>query len=1175
MLTARQLLKLSERNQFSSYLPYLAYDDESGLFYNQDDTVGYIFEVPPISFMGVDTVNMIKSLFSVAPDGSVFQFILFSDPYIDFVLDTYKELKVRRNEFKLINEAINRFSDFLKEGSEKGIDRTAGIPVRYFRAFFTLKIPKNRLKGYDLKGIKHNIHEILHGAGLPPTDIDANELLNFLRRLFNDRILLDRGWDTRKPLNKQVILAESEIYTSLSEIQIGKKIYRCTTPKLFPKKISPFLANQLIGGVWGVASDAEQITKPFIFTLNIYKDDKGIKAGITAKANIIFQQQGFGSLAPSLARRKEEFVWAIDEMDNNTRFLRILPLMWIYAESSEEAQKTIARVKRIWESKGFTMQEDKGILPILFISALPFGLYTESGNVNKIDRDFIVQDEVAGAMAPVQADFHGGGKPILLFVGRKGQLISVDMFDKHSDNYNALVAASTGSGKCRTDGQILMETGFCDLREIQEGDRVLSDSNGTIETKPVLKTFSFKNEKTVRIKTKFGRVIQCTPDHRVKVENSTWVHAEDLKEGDILPVRLGCMRFGDWGDEYNGYSLGVLYVFSAWKFASDKRKSVVVDSVDLPNIKKLPRFITINASRSFWVGFIEGILDMGVGVHIDKGNIEVSLPNKDLAEQVRTVLEQGFGIVCSLKHNDGGAYVLTIGGISARKFTETFKPLGWGQEFTEVDDSVDLIPAKYTNLLIDDLIDLHKGTEHYDGHNQVIYLKNGSKFAFANYKDGKRRLSRKHALEIIRNSYLQNDTLREWQNFISTHYFDEVVSVEPAENADVYDVAVGDTHNYFADGQINHNSFLVNYIVFNHFAAGDKIRIIDIGGSYKKLVHIFNGRFLEFTPESKIVLNPFTFIQDIDDETAIISAIVKQMVLSSTGQISVEIAETADTIIKDAIRTAYRLEGNDATIDTLYNVMQNYDRFVGDVPNRQHFVDVASFLAFNIKDFTSAGTFGRWFNGKSTFNIADDEFVVLELEHLKPQKELFKVITLQVINAVTRDLYLSDRNRRKLIIFDEAWQFLEGSDIFADVIEEGYRRARKYNGSFSIVVQSLLDLKNFGRVGDVIRANSAWKFLLSSPDFEKAKMDKIIDYDDFVMKVLKTVKSNKPKYSEIFIDSSAFGIGVARLVVDNYTYFVFTSDPKEIAEIEQIVRERNIDYSEAIYEMVRRYRQDK
>ena len=817
MMTIRQLLKLSERNQFSKYLPYFAYDEENGLYFNQDDTFGYIFEVPPISFMGMDTVNMLKSIYSTVPNGSVFQFILFADPYIDFILDTYKALKVRKNEFKLIEEAINRYSDFLKEGSVKGIERAAGIPVRFFRSFFTVKIPKLNLKGYDLKAIKYNLKEILHGAGLPPTEVDAGELLNFLRRIFNDRILIDRGWDEKRPLNKQIILSESEIYTSLSEIKVGSKVYRCITPKLFPKQVSPFLANQLIGGVWGVASDAEQITKPFLFTLNIYKHDKKIKNEIVSKTNIVLQQQGFGSLAPSLARRKEEFIWAVDEIDNNARFLRILPIVWTYAYNSDEVQKTIARIKRIWESKGFTIQEDKGILPILFISALPFGLYTEAGNLNKIDRDFIVQDELAGAMAPVQADFHGGGKPILMFVGRKGQLVGIDIFDKHSDNYNALVAASTGSGK----------------------------------------------------------------------------------------------------------------------------------------------------------------------------------------------------------------------------------------------------------------------------------------------------------------------------------------------------------------------SFLVNFIVFNHFSAGDKIRIIDIGGSYKKLVHIFNGRYLEFTPESNIILNPFTHVQNIDDETAVLAAIIRQMILSSTGQVSVDIAETADTIIKDVIRKAFELEGNNASIDTVFKILENYKEFVGDVPNRQAFIDVASILAFNLRDFTSLGPYGRWFNGRSTFNIAEDEFVVLELEHLKPQKELFKVITLQIINAVTRDLYLSDRNRRKLIIFDEAWQFLEGSDIFADVIEEGYRRARKYNGSFSIVVQSLLDLKNFGRVGDVIRANSAWKFLLASPDFEKAKMDKIIDYDDFVMRVLKTVKSNKPKYSEIFIDSSAFGVGVVRLVVDDYTYFVFTSDPKEIAEIEQIVKEKQVDYSEAIYEMVRRYRQNK
>jgi conjugal transfer ATP-binding protein TraC len=85
-------------------------------------------------------------------------------------------------------------------------------------------------------------------------------------------------------------------------------------------------------------------------------------------------------------------------------------------------------------------------------------------------------------------------------------------------------------------------------------------------------------------------------------------------------------------------------------------------------------------------------------------------------------------------------------------------------------------------------------------------------------------------------------------------------------------------------------------------------------------------------------------------------------------------------------------------------------------------------LAYNLKAFTSGQAFGRWFNGKSNFDISTDEFVVLELEHLKPQKELFKIITLQVINAVTQDLYLSDRSKNRMIIFDEAWQFIRNEN---------------------------------------------------------------------------------------------------------------------------------------------------
>ena len=73
------------------------------------------------------------------------------------------------------------------------------------------------------------------------------------------------------------------------------------------------------------------------------------------------------------------------------------------------------------------------------------------------------------------------------------------------------------------------------------------------------------------------------------------------------------------------------------------------------------------------------------------------------------------------------------------------------------------------------------------------------------------------------------------------------------------------------------------------------------------------------------------------------------------------------------------------------------------------------------------------------------------------------------------------------------------------------------------------------------------------------------------MKLLKTIKSNRPKYSEIFIDSP-IGIGPARLAVDPFSYYLFTSDAREIAEIEQMVIDERMTYEKSIIKMVELHR---
>ena len=810
-MTKHELRKMSQRNKFSNYLPWLAYDEETKVYINTDETVGFLWECTPLCFAGEKTFQTLRGLFQLGlPENSVMQFILYADSNVGPLVQAYKQGKQR--DVPIVHQATDKYCEYFMNGV-KGMDVFLGTPIRNFRLFVTLKVPVTS-KNVNFKDIYNSIREILAGASLYPMDVLPSRLIDWMRRVFNDEPSLNNdSYNEEVPINDQVILSDTVIRKDMTTFQAGKKYFRCVTVKNHPKEVYPFQTNELFGGVWGVTADANQITTPFMYTLNIVFQD--MKNKLHMKCNMVLQQQAAGSFAPSLLRKKEEYMWAVDEVEKGTVFVRVIPEMWVWSDDLNKTSESAIRVKRLWEAQGYTMQEDKGILPPLFISALPFGLYIQHKNLDILDRDTIAPADSVCAILPVQADFAGGGKPQLLFVGRKGQPCSLDVFDHHANNHNMFITATSGSGK----------------------------------------------------------------------------------------------------------------------------------------------------------------------------------------------------------------------------------------------------------------------------------------------------------------------------------------------------------------------SFLVNYIASSYFASGSLLRIIDIGGSYKKMTKLFGARYLDFTKESNICMNPFTHIKEPDSDLQVVSAIVMQMAFSSTDIIPNEKAETAASLIKDAVRWTWKVEGTNGDIDRIYQYLYSFPQYASDnkemgldKSHMEAFKDISHELAYNIAEYTSDGIYGRWFNGQSNFDISNDEFVVLELEHLKPQKELFKVVSLQVINGVTQDLYLSDRSRPRLIIFDEAWQFLRQGDAFQDVIESGYRRARKYHGSFSVITQSLLDLKQFGPVGDVIRANSAYKFYLESSDFEKAKEEKLIDFEDFAMQMVKSIRTNKPKYSEIFMDTP-FGLGVGRLAVDPFSYYLYTSDASEISQIETLV-DNGSTYVEAINQMV-------
>lgn len=817
------LEKMARRQPFSAFLNYLAYYPELEIYLNQDCSLGMLWECAPQTFVGQKTASSLEGLFRAGlPVGSIIQVILHADSHIEPLLRKYQACRTRMDP--LVQSNSRAVVDFLSAG-KKGLSQCSNIPVRNFRLFVAVKIPgdcpelpgpkelEQEEKATPLLDIKRQITETLKAAKLFPGHMDPGALLEWCRRFFNqypddypeNNI---RSYCSDIPLRKQIINADTIVREESDHMRIGTKHVFITTPKNCPKEVDPLQTNALFGGIWGTVSDADQIKTDFLYTLNIIFE-KGLEMQIHAKCNLLLNQQAVGSLSPSLRRKQKEYLAATDDLERGIRFVKVIPIFMVWDEDLEKARDSCARVRRIWENNGYIMQQDSMITKIMFLSALPFCLYTAGRNLENLERDFVAPVPTVTSILPVQGDFPGGaGEPKLLFIGRKGQLASLDFFGP-ANNQNVFCAATTGAGK----------------------------------------------------------------------------------------------------------------------------------------------------------------------------------------------------------------------------------------------------------------------------------------------------------------------------------------------------------------------SFLVNFITFNYYACNALVRIIDIGGSYKKMAQMLGARFLDFRPGMEISLNPFTHIQEPEKELKGVVPIFAQMAHANTNA---QGDDTEINLIRNAVRWAWQRKGNEADADTVYEFLIKFpdvpDADLDEMVDNIRLIEAARSVAFNIREFTSKGFHGKLFAGPATFDIRSDEFIVLELEHLKAEPDLYRVVTLLVINAVTQDLYLSDRSRPRLIVFDEAHQFLKKGGMIAPVIDEGYRRARKYNGSFMVITQSLLDLEHFGEVGSVINSNSAFKIYLESTDFDQAQKKGLIDYDPFTLRLLKSLKSSPPNYSDLFFDTP-FGVGVARLVVNDYAYFLYTSKGEEIAMIEEKVAAGKT-YHEAILEMV-------
>jgi conjugal transfer ATP-binding protein TraC len=363
-------------------------------------------------------------------------------------------------------------------------------------------------------------------------------------------------------------------------------------------------------------------------------------------------------------------------------------------------------------------------------------------------------------------------------------------------------------------------------------------------------------------------------------------------------------------------------------------------------------------------------------------------------------------------------------------------------------------------------------------------------------------------------------------------------------------------------------SVITNHMLLGHYANGVKVRGMDLGDSYKKATRITGGRYIDFDKERHII-NPFDLYstgEDAEDKTYNLDSIGETLTIMALSKSGEKTNLTNITLIDEAVREAIKSGNIYDGIDFVEAYLLDYEKGSAGMK------DQARLLGMALHPFTSKGQFGSWFNGKSTLDIKNDDWVILELEKLNSQKQLFPAAVTTLMNLISADLYLGKRDGRRIFYCDEAWLIMKGHDsdspflkALAELIAEGYRRARKYDGSFGVCLQSLNDLNAFGPVGNVIMANAQHKTILKmdKDDLAIAKANNAASYSGLSLELIEGLKMQKGQFSEVFFDGPR-GRGVARLVLDDFSYAVYTSSANENAIIESF-EEQGLTTTEALH----------
>ena len=429
-----------------------------------------------------------------------------------------------------------------------------------------------------------------------------------------------------------------------------------------------------------------------------------------------------------------------------------------------------------------------------------------------------------------------------------------------------------------------------------------------------------------------------------------------------------------------------------------------------------------------------------------------------------------------------------------------------------------------------------------------------------------------------------------------------------------------DNSNFFCLGPSGSGkSFHMNSVVRQLHEQGTDVVMVDTGNSYEGLCEYLGGKYISYTEEKPITMNPFNITQaELNIEKI---DFLKNLILLIWKGSDTKITELEFRIVEQMVTDYYDVyfhgfDGYDPVqrenlhktliaaekrkgrwnAENLPELEQKVDGKIRLLEERRKALKVNS-LSFNtfyeyscerleliclenniteidydkytymIQPFYKGGNYDKILNENVDTTLFSETFIVFEVDAIKENKKLFPIVTLIIMDVFLQKMRI--KKNRKVLVIEEAWKAI-ASPLMAEYIKFMYKTARKFWASVGVVTQEIQDIIGSEIVKEAIINNSDVVMLLDQSKFKERfdSIKAILGLTDVDCKKIFTInrlenKEGRSFFREVFIRRGSTS-GVYGVEEPRECYMTYTTERAEKEALKLYKRELRCSHQEAI-----------